>query len=241
VLTTTSSITVTITTSVVLHANFGLAGTHSISGAKFNDVNNNGVMDSGEGVSGWGIVLDGTTAFHGIHITRTVNTASDGSYVFDHLAPGTYKISELSRPGWTQTNTIRCWNLHGKPRIKRCCEPELRQPGCEYASTASIWGMKFNDLNNNGVNNGDPGLPGWTILLKNASNNIVIRTTTTNAQGWYSFTNLAPGSYIVGESVQPSWTQTLPSGGVYTLLLASGESRVGIDFGNYNPRRSTQP
>jgi large repetitive protein len=104
VLTTTSSITVTITSSAVLHASFGLTGTHSISGVKFNDVNGNGVMDSGEpGVPGWGMVLDGTTAFHGIHITRTVNTASDGSYAFDHLVPGTYKISELSRPGWTQT------------------------------------------------------------------------------------------------------------------------------------------
>ena len=48
VLTTTSSITVTVTTSLVLHASFGLTGTHSISGVKFNDVNGNGVMDSGE-------------------------------------------------------------------------------------------------------------------------------------------------------------------------------------------------
>ena len=235
VLTTTSSITVTITTSVVLHANFGLAGTHSISGAKFNDVNNNGVMDSGEGVSGWGIVLDGTTAFHGIHITRTVNTASDGSYVFDHLAPGTYKISELSRPGWTQTIPSGAGTYTVNLGSSDVANQNFGNRVVNTPGTASIWGMKFNDLNNNGVNNGDPGLPGWTILLKNASNNTVIRTTTTNAQGWYSFTNLVPGSYIVGESVQPSWTQTLPSGGVYTLLLASGESRVGIDFGNYNP------
>ncbi len=234
VLTTTSSITVTITTSVVIHASFGLTGTHSISGVKFNDVNGNGVMDSGEtGVPGWGMVLDGTTTFFGIHITRTVNTESDGSYSFEHLVPGTYKISELSRPGWTQTLPSGAGsytvNLAGNDVAGRNFGNRVvTAPG-----TASIWGMKFNDLDNNGVNNGEPGLPGWTIVLTKGA---VTKTTTTNAQGWYSFTNLAPGSYTVSESTQPAWTRTLPVGsGVYTLTLTSGESKVGIDFGNYNP------
>ena len=168
VLTTTSSITVTITTSVVLHASFGLTGTHSISGVKFNDVNGNGVMDSGEpGVPGWGMVLDGTTALFGIPITRTVNTASDGSYIFDHLVPGTYKISELSRPGWTQTlpsgTGTYTVNLGGSDVANKNFGNRVVNP----PGTASIWGMKFNDLDNNGVNNGDPGLPGWTIVLTN--------------------------------------------------------------------------
>ena len=234
VLTTTSSITVTITTSAAIHASFGLTGTHSISGVKFNDVNGNGVMDSGEtGVPGWGMVLDGTTTFFGIHITRTVNTESDGSYSFEHLVPGTYKISELSRPGWTQTLPTGAGSYTVKLEGNDVAGRNFGNRVVTAPGTASIWGMNFNDLDNNGVNNGEPGLPGWTIVLTNGA---VTKTTTTNAQGWYSFTNLAPGSYTVSESTQPAWTKTLPVGsGVYTLTLASGESKVGIDFGNYNP------
>ena len=49
----------------------------------------------------------------------------------------------------------------------------------------SISGKKFNDLNNDGVNDGEPGLAGWTIQLSRDGN--VLNTTTTGPDGSYKF------------------------------------------------------
>ena len=51
--------------------------------------------------------------------------------------------------------------------------------------------MVYNDLNGDGSNDGgtDPGLAGWTINVLDSSNNIVA-TTTSAADGTYSFTDL---------------------------------------------------
>ena len=228
VVVTSSTITVTVTTSTIVEASFGIAGVYSISGRKFNDLNGDG-NDAGEpGIAGWGIVLDGTTNM-GVHITQTRYTGSDGSYNFDNIAPGNYKISELSRPGWTQTYpggdgshtvTITSSSVSGK------------NFGNRYVSTkASVWGSKFNDKNNNGIRDPDePGLQGWEIKI---SNSTYTKTAITDSDGWYNFTGLEAGTYTVTETLKPGWSVTKPSGGSYTITLSSGETKTGIDFGNY--------
>jgi len=61
----------------------------SISGHKYQDANNNGVIDSGESpLSGWDIDLSDGNA------TTTVQTGSDGSYLFSNLSPGVYTVVE---------------------------------------------------------------------------------------------------------------------------------------------------
>ena len=62
-------------------------------------------------------------------------------------------------------------------------------------------GEVYDDLNGNGtLDGGEPGLAGWTINLLNGSSSVVA-TTTTDANGDYSFTGVAPGSYTVAEVV----------------------------------------
>jgi uncharacterized repeat protein (TIGR01451 family) len=54
------------------------------------------------------------------------------------------------------------------------------------------------DNNRDGLQSvGEPGIAGVTVTLYNASGTPVM-TTTTNAQGYYSFTQLLPGTYSVG-------------------------------------------
>lgn len=101
--------------------------------------------------------------------------------------------------------------------------------------TADISGMKFNDSNNNGINDGEQGLSGWTITLSGQ----VSDTTITDSSGKYSFTGLSPGTYIVSETQQGGWTQTAPvSPGTHTVVL-TGVDVTGKDFGNF--KISTPP
>jgi len=77
----------------------GHIGTLSISGMKFNDTNNNTVKDPDEsGLSGWRIEL----LFDG-EVIDTIETAVDGTYSFDYLAPGSYTVREVRQAGWIQT------------------------------------------------------------------------------------------------------------------------------------------
>jgi uncharacterized repeat protein (TIGR01451 family) len=61
---------------------------------------------------------------------------------------------------------------------------------------ASVGTTLFWDANSNGLDNsGEPGVPNATVQLMQAGS--VVATTTTNSQGQYQFTNLAPGTYNV--------------------------------------------
>jgi hypothetical protein len=117
----------------------------------------------------------------------------------------------------------------------------------------ALYGYKYNDLNDNGVDNSEPRLSGWTITLtgKDDLGNAVSMTTITGANGGYSFTGLVPGTYTVAEQQQPGWTQTaggaqitLTSGQVGVAYageagtLPAGETQVvvsGLAFGNIKP------
>jgi len=73
----------------------------SLAGSVFVDRNDNGVFDSGETP-----IADVLVSLRGIDITgatvvRTTRTASDGSYLFENLNPGTYRLVE------TQPNRYR--------------------------------------------------------------------------------------------------------------------------------------
>jgi hypothetical protein len=82
------------------------------------------------------------------------------------------------------------------------------------AFISGIQGTKWNDLNGNGVKDtGEAGLAGWTIYL-DQNNNGTLDTgetsTLTDANGNYSFTGLAAGTFTVAEVMQSGWQQTSP-------------------------------
>src|SRR5581483_10149890 len=65
---------------------------------------------------------------------------------------------------------------------------------------ASIAGVKFNDINGDGVREaGESGLAGWTIELDRGADGTVDATTTTDAAGNYAFDGLMAGTYRVRE------------------------------------------
>ena len=99
-------------------------------------------------------------------------------------------------------------------------------------SDLSINGTNFYDENGNGfMDPGETGLPGWTIRLIQDGDEIA--NAVTDELGGYRFSDLAPGSYVVLEDLQPEWNQTAPGGGWYEITLTDRDAQR-YDFGNYN-------
>ncbi len=87
-----------------------------ISGHKFSDLDGNGVWDEGEpALQGWTIRLyrmepvpvavDVSPADVpvGWSLVAETTTGADGTYSFDGLVPGVYRVEEVQQPGWTMT------------------------------------------------------------------------------------------------------------------------------------------
>jgi protocatechuate 3,4-dioxygenase beta subunit len=227
-------ILVTLTTQVHIVVNVPALSPNIISGMKFNDLNGNGIKDTGEpGVPNWGIDLVYVVPGPDILMAQ-VNTDANGAYKFINIPSGNYEVKELARQGWTATTpTVRAVHIPGSSSNQ-----DFGNKLATLPTLGSIFGMKFNDLNGNGVKDGgDAGLSGWTIQLKNATSLTVISTTNTGSDGTYAFLNITPASYVVAEVSQSGWTQTkppAPGAQVYSFALAAGENKQGIDFGNRN-------
>ncbi len=195
-----------------------------IGGAKFDDRNADGIWGPGEpGLSGWTITLheDGD----GLPDRNTV-TDGDGQYSFGDLLPGSYVITELFQTGWIQTTA--------DPAPVAITTSETVVIGVDFGNfrLGSISGMKFNDLNHDGIRDpGEPGLPGWSIDLDGNGDGVPDQTAITAPDGSYLFSGLAHGAYGVTEQVQPAWTQTTPDPAPIPIL--SGDMVTGVDFGNY--------
>ncbi len=195
---------------------------YSISGMKYNDLNGNGVNDGEPGMENWKITLSGTTQGNEA-VQKEFTTAKDGSYRFETLLPGTYTIAEVEQSGWVRTAP------HEGSYSVVLVDADVTGKDFGNHGSWSISGANFNDLNGNGVRDGDDtALGNWNIQL--AKDGSIINATTTGQDGSYAFKNLPPGKYTVSEVVQDGWTQTLPQGSYSVDLLDADVS--GKDFGN---------
>jgi hypothetical protein len=110
---------------------------------------------------------------------------------------------------------------------------------------ASLSGTVFADTNFDGVqDNGETGLGGVTIFLEDTSGN-VLGQTQTDGNGHYSFTGLAPGSYVLVESPVPGYGHgqdaagtvngvtvgSAPGGGeIDGITLNGGDAGINYNF-----------
>ncbi len=198
----------------------------NISGYKINDTNGNGVWDPGEvGIAGWNItLLNGTTS---AFISSTL-TDGNGFYQFTNLPNGTYIVSEETQAGWVHTNaTSKSVSLSGV---------DITNLNFTNVKLLNISGYKINDTDGNGVwDPGEMGIPGWNITLSNAT---MTQTTMTDANGFYMFTNLMPGSYTLTEENRAGWTPTNASSKSITL---AGGDLTNLNFTNIQSVCPTVP
>ena len=204
-----------------------------ISGKAFKDNNTtpNGTFETGTDTPLVGVAIElrsGATCA-GAPITSTTTDAA-GNYLFSGLVAGTFSVCEPSQPvGTTNGSTVAggivpvngstgAAGVAANPTStsSQITNIQLKADGSagQVSSSidnnfaeivpSSITGTVFLDQNNNGIQNGsDNGLSGVTIQLLN-SVGAVVATTTTDASGNYSFTNLQPGVYSISEPNQPT-------------------------------------
>ncbi len=185
-----------------------------IYGKKWHDLNDNGQIDTGEpALSGWTIFID--EDHDGEIDPNDITTTTDvqGNYEFTSLVPDKYyTVSEVSQAGWINT----CpggGGMYYRVRLNDGNETEANF-GNYQLHNCDISGYKFYDANNNGVwNVGESPLSGWEVYIdenQNSQWDSGEPKTTTNASGYYQFTNLQPGYYNIMEVPQTGWFQTYP-------------------------------
>jgi hypothetical protein len=104
-------------------------------------------------------------------------------------------------------------------------------------STGTVTGVVWNDLDGDGAQEpGEVGLAGWTVFVDLHGDGTLEPDdpqAVTAADGSYAIPGVPLGTWNVGEVLQPSWAQTTPPGGVYSVTLsASSPEADGISFGN---------
>jgi len=122
-----------------------------------------------------------------------------------------------------------------------CALPPTPTPLPPTPTPGSIAGIVWWDTNsNNAPNPGEPRIAGATVALRSGGcGGSVVATTTTAANGSYTFSSVPAGNYCVAVTVEPTCS---PCGGFCSVAgssnprpvtLAGGENKTGVNFGYY--------
>ena len=107
----------------------------------------------------------------------------------------------------------------------------LSNPRETCCATSVISGQKIIDTNCDGqYEKGEPPGVGWTINLMSGSS--VLQTATTDANGEFTFYNVANGTYVLQEVAQPGYTAKTPASGQYTVKVEAANSVQTFQFFN---------
>jgi uncharacterized repeat protein (TIGR01451 family) len=227
-----ADITVTTAGGTFSGRDFGNFQKISISGQVFNDLNGDGSLGAGEpGTQGRTVFLDtnGNNILDNGESSQI--TGVSGVYSFTNLGPGNYRVREVIPAGSVRTtaNPVDIaassgFNVDG-----------AINPGLNFGNfqLITISGKVFEDFNNNGlIDPGEPGLAGRTVFIDANQNQVLDPgeiSTTTDANGNYSLSNLGPGSY---------WVTTLrPAGWNFAGIIAVSTGGVSgtnptVNFGS---------
>ncbi|HFQ94343.1 MAG TPA: isopeptide-forming domain-containing fimbrial protein, partial [Anaerolineae bacterium] len=201
------------------------------------DENANGVQDAGEnGISGVTVTLY-DSATNTALLTTTTNVT--GTYLFNNLPAGDYYVTVTPPAGYA----ISPQDQGGDDTLDSDIDATGRMISTTLAANeqqlqwdaglyqpVSLGNRVWFDANGDGAQDaGESSIPGVELALfqsdgvtpvTDASGNAVANVTT-DASGYYTFTNLIPGDYVV-EVVGANWTTgVFSAGGTYPGAVGS--------------------
>jgi hypothetical protein len=215
----------------LVNRNIGNFKLVTISGLKFNDINGDQNPAGDPGLGGWTIFDDVNNNGQLDSGEQSTVTAANGTWSFTGVGPRQLRIREVQQTGWEQTTTNPLvFSTVSGQNVANINFGNRLPP-----ERGSISGLKFNDLNGNGVQDtGEPGIENWTIYLDQNQNGqldsgeMSVKTT---SNGNFQFNQLAAGTYRVREVLQTGWQQTTTNPA--DVVLATGGIRENVLFGNF--------
>jgi len=177
------------------------------------DANKDGIQDADEvGVAGVTVTMDGQLDMDPLldadgNLVKPVTTDANGKYVFTNLLPGSYGLTFTIPAGYSETvkkaGDDRAVDSDGAetwPVLKQGQDDMTVDLG--LIADGTIGDTLFWDVDNNGgsaPSGADKPLVGVTVTLTYTTPAGVEKTlsTVTDADGHYSFKDLAPGDYVV--------------------------------------------
>ena len=235
----------------------GLYYTASVGDRMWEDLNHNGLQDAGEPGVG-GVIV--TLFANGQPISATT-TDANGFYQFNDLTPSVpYSVSFVLPAGYQFTTPDVNNNgsdaadsdvdVNGSTQVV-ILAPNEHNPTLDAGiwRPAGIGDFVWLDNDRDGVQgSNEPGVPNVSVTLYR--NGVAISTTTTNAQGYYSFTGLIPDAYSLTFGLPEGYGRTqqdalgnsndaadsdtnVSTGATVTTTLVSGEYDSTWDMGVY--------
>jgi len=144
------------------------------------------------------------------NVIAVVTSGTDGSYLFDELEPGSDYVVVVLAPD--DKNFTSGDGTSGSLTVQPSDKTTFNQ-GLEN-KPATIGDRVFKDDNENGIQDaGEPGIAGITVNLMDSGKS-VLESTTTDAEGLYSFTvDPKGGEYIIQFELPADKEFTLPDAG----------------------------
>ena len=200
----------------------------TIAGNAYFDLNGNAIKDPGEtvGVPNVTIVLSGTNDL-GQTVSCTIITGGGGAYQFPKaldanplcqtLRPGTYTLTETKPANISSTGAQPGIPINGTAGSTAFTQTisNIVITGAGNALTnynfghqgTALGGYVYVDINNNGVRDGESGIPGVAVTISGTAaaggsvcDYLSSCTVTTDTNGYYSFASL-PGSDTTGYTI----------------------------------------
>jgi len=212
------------------------------------DSDADGIQDAGEaGIADVTVNLfadiDGDGVFEDSEVVETTTTDANGNYEFSVLA-GEYQV-QFEQPDGFEVSPA---NQGGDDAVDSdglvsdtvSLAPGENDPTIDsgFYELASLGDFVFEDTNGNGVQDaGENGIQDVTVKLQNPDGTAVLDgtgnpiTTTTDANGSYSFTGLTPGEYKV--------MFVAPDGYVFSPQDAGGDDGLDSDANPSNGMTQT--
>ena len=211
------------------------------------------VDDFGNPIPGVEITLTGTDDL-GNPVALTTTTDANGDYLFDNLRPSDstgYTVTETQPIGYGDGGET-AGSSGGDDTVDDVISGIVLNPGDASIdndfdeTTGSLSGTVYEDTNNDGVHDaGEVGIPGVEVTLTGTDvyGNPVTATTTTDADGNYTFENLVGGTYTITETQPASHADGIDTAGseggdattvndeISGIVLGDGVDGTDYDFG----------
>ena len=172
---------------------------------------------------------DGTPVLDADGQPMTAVTDENGAYQFVGLGRGSYRVVIVDPDKGDLAGLIPTQAYTGRGATQASVTiSDASVQGVDFGlvAPATIGDRVWNDKDGNGADNGEPGVPGVTVILKDA-NGVEVARTTTDANGNYRFTGLVPGTYTVDIEVPAGFNAATTS---MTVTVGEGEENLDVDF-----------